>query len=233
MAVRLTLLVLGSVVFTLALALMVAFLVGSIVVPQIAGDRGSSQNPYASVVGPELIGRPVTRFTVNSTKGVIEVPVPGRVNVITPQYVGCPDVCHWETAILLALFQLVYENGLTDKVAFITIGVDPWSENLDIARGYQLARAKQWLEKNIYWAWVYDNLTVMNRLWGEYEIYVERDNRTGLVTHFAGFIVVVKDRISYLVVPTAEGWSKPGKVAEILYNIIVRETEKLEGGGSG
>jgi hypothetical protein len=34
-----------------------------------------------------------------------------------------------------------------DKVAFITIGVDPWSENLDVARGYQMVKAGSWIEK--------------------------------------------------------------------------------------
>ena len=220
MAFRLVAFIAGSVVFVLALAFIVAFLVGSVLVPWMAGDRVSSQNPYASVAPLDL---PVKSFNVSSTAGPLVLPVPGRVNVITPQYVGCPDVCHWETAILVALFQYVVEGGLEGRVAFVTIGVDPWSENLDIARGYQMVKAGQWLDKGILWAWVYDDVPLMERLWDEYRIYVERDNKTGLVNHFAGFIVVVDGRIKYIVVPTAEGWAKPAEVARILYDIIRRE----------
>lgn len=223
MALRLAGFIATSIILTLIMALLVAYLVGSIFVPRIAGDRVSSQNPYASIVGPDMLNIPVKAFNVNSTFGKIRVPVEGKINILTPQYVGCPDVCHWETAILVALFELVDREGLKDKVVFITLGVDPWSENLDIARGYQMVKAGKWLERGVYWAWVYDNLTVMEKLWEEYRVYVERDNKTGLVNHFAGFIVVSDDKIKYLVVPTAEGWAKPARVAEILYNIIVRE----------
>lgn len=220
MAFRLVAFIVGSVVFVLALAFLVAFIVGSVLVPWMAGNRVSPQNPYASVATLDL---PVKSFNVSSTAGPLVLPVPGMVNVITPQYVGCPDVCHWETAILVALFQYVVEGGLKDRAAFVTIGVDPWSENLDIARSYQRVKAGQWLDKGILWAWVYDDVPLMERLWEEYRIYVERDNKTGLVNHFAGFIVVVDGKIKYLVVPTAEGWAKPAEVARILYDIIRRE----------
>jgi len=220
LAFRLVAFIVGPVVFVLALAFLVAFLVGSVLVPWMAGDRVSPQNPYASVATPNL---PVKSFNVSSTAGPLVLPVPGKVNVITPQYVGCPDVCHWETAIFVALFQYVVEGGLKDRVAFVTIGVDPWSENLDIARGYQRVKAGQWLDKGILWAWVYDDVPLMERLWEEYKIYVKRNNETGLVDHFAGFIVVVDGKIKYVVVPTNEGWAKPAEVARMLYDIIRRE----------
>ncbi len=226
MAFRLLAFIGGSFILTVTLALIIAYIVGSFVVPWVAGDRvGMEANRYASIAGPDVIGRPVRSFILNSTLGVITLPVEGRVNVIIPQYVGCPDVCHWETAILVALFQYVYEGGLVDKVAFITIGVDPWTESLDVARGYQMVKAGYWIERGVYWAWVYDKPDVMSDVWSEYRIYVERDNKTGLVAHFAGFIVVVDGRLRYLVVPTAEGWARPDKVASILYDIIRREVE--------
>jgi len=97
-----------------------------------------------------------------------------------------------------------------DKVAFITIGVDPWPENLDVTRGYQ-----------------------MEEVWREYRVYVERDNRAGLVNHFAGFLVVVDGKLKYLVVPMAEGWVKPASVASIIYDIVRREVEGMRGGSGG
>jgi len=79
----------------------------------MAGGRvGVGSSSYASVVGPDMLNRTVRSFTLNSTLGVITIPIEGRVSVLTPQYVGCPDVCHWETAILVALFQYVYDGVL-------------------------------------------------------------------------------------------------------------------------
>jgi len=233
LAFRLLAFIGGALAFTLILSLIVAYSIGSYVVPWLAGGNVALEvNRYASVVGPDRLSLPVRAFTLNSTVGVTVVPIEGKVNVITPQYVGCPDVCHWETAILVALFQYVYEAGLTDEVVFVTVGVDPWSENLDLARGYQMVKAGPWLEKGVQWIWVYDEVDVMREVWSEYRIFVERDNTTGLVNHFAGFIVVKDGILKYLVVPTAEGWAKPGSVARILYDIILREV-KEEGGGSG
>ena len=117
-----------------------------------------------------------------------------------------------------------------DKVAFITIGVDPRSENLDAARGYQMVKAGSWIERGVYWAWTYDRPGLMEEVWREYSIYVEKDNRTGLVNHFAGFLIVVDGKLKYLIVPTAEGRAKPASVASILYDIIRREVEGMRGG---
>jgi hypothetical protein len=47
----------------------------------------------------------------------------------------------------------------------------------------------------------------MEEVWREYSIY--RDNRIGLVNRFAGFLAVVDGKLKYLIVPTAEGWTKP------------------------
>ncbi|MFZ8788202.1 MAG: SCO family protein [Acidilobaceae archaeon] len=234
MALRVIAFIGGAFTLTLILAFIVAYLVGSAVIPWMAGGRvGVMSSSYASVVGPDMLNRTVRSFTLNSTLGVITIPIEGRVNVLTPQYVGCPDMCHWETAILVALFQHVYEGGLVDKVAFITIGVDPWSENLDVARGYQMVKAGSWIERGVYWAWAYDKLDIMEEVWREYSIYVERDNRTGLVNHFAGFLIVVDEKLKYLIVPTAEGWAKPASVASVIYDIIRREVEGMRGGSGG
>ncbi|MFZ8793514.1 MAG: hypothetical protein ACO2O2_06485 [Acidilobaceae archaeon] len=68
-----------------------------------------------------------------------------------------------------------------------------------------MVKAGSWIERGVYWAWVYDRLDVMEEVWREYSIYVEKDNRTGLVNHFAGFLIVVDGKLKYLIVPTAEG----------------------------
>jgi cytochrome oxidase Cu insertion factor (SCO1/SenC/PrrC family) len=94
---------------TLILAFIVAYLVETVVIPWMAGPTvGTVSSSYASVAGPDMLNWTVRSFTLNSTLGVTTIPIEGKVNALTPLYVECPGVRHWETAILVALFQHVY-----------------------------------------------------------------------------------------------------------------------------
>ncbi|MEM2421048.1 MAG: hypothetical protein QW637_04675, partial [Acidilobaceae archaeon] len=148
---RLLLLAGLGVTISLVLALAIAYAVGSILVPWLAGESPGHSAPYSSVFKVEM---PVRSFKASSTKGLIEFPVSDRINIITPQYVRCPDICHWETNILIALFEEAYKANALDRIAFITIGLDPWDEDLNLASTYQEARAGEWLKRGVYWAWI-------------------------------------------------------------------------------
>ncbi|MEM2224335.1 MAG: SCO family protein [Acidilobaceae archaeon] len=214
---RLLLLAGLGVTISLVLALAIAYAVGSILVPWLAGESPGHSAPYSSVFKVEM---PVRSFKASSTKGLIEFPVSDRINIITPQYVRCPDICHWETNILIALFEEAYKANALDRIAFITIGLDPWDEDLNLASTYQEARAGEWLKRGVYWAWIYDNITLMRDIWNEYRIYVEKDEKTRLINHFAGFIIVKDGKVVYVVVPTTEGWSKPANVAKQIWELV-------------
>jgi hypothetical protein len=96
-----------------------------------------------------------------------------------------------------------------------------------------MVKAGSWIEEGSTGPGFNDRLDVMEGVWREYSIYVERDNRTGLVNHFAGFLIVVDGKLKYLIVPTAEGWAKPASVASIIYNITRREVEGMRSGSGG
>ena len=163
------------------------------------------------------------RFTVNSTAGPITIPVPGKINVMTPQFVMCPDVCHWETNVLIYLMDRLVKEGLQDRVVFVTIGVNPWTENLEMARNYIESRAGDYLDKGINWVWVLDDLETMSRLWESYKIYVERveeENYTTVI-HFAGFLIVDENGVlRYTVVPSSKGWQRLDEVAEMVWSAL-------------
>ncbi|MDM7274566.1 MAG: SCO family protein [Thermoprotei archaeon] len=125
---------------SIAVALAIGYIVGSVIIPYVAGESSYIRNPYVVITEPNIH---VKSFTLNSTYGPLKIPVDGKVNVYVLQYVRCPDICHWNTAILLALFEHAYEENALDKIAFITIGIDPWNETLELARRYQDIKAKK------------------------------------------------------------------------------------------
>jgi len=68
MALRLIAFIGGAFTLTLILAFIVAYLVGTVVIPWMAGGRvGVGSSSYASVVGPDMLNRTVRSFTLNST----------------------------------------------------------------------------------------------------------------------------------------------------------------------
>ncbi len=222
-ALKLVMAIGSAFALSIAIALVIGYIVGSVIVPYIAGEPSYTRNPYVIITEPNI---PVKSFTLNSTYGPLKIPVDGKVNVVTPQYVRCPDICHWETAILLGLFEYAYEENALDKIVFITIGVDPWNESLELARTYQNIKAGKWFEKGVYWIWVYDDPSIMGEVWKEYRIYVEKNWTNYLVTHWGGFLIVKDGVIRYVASPTLDGWASPAKTAEYIWVILREELKK-------
>ncbi len=201
------------------LALVVAPYIYEKKTEQLPREYITPSNQYVVVTNYTEVVEPVL---VNTTAGLLEVPIGGKVNVLMPQYVSCPSVCHWITSILIYTFNLVLEEGLEEDVVFITIGVNPWSETINDAREYMEAKAGDYMARGIKWIWIYDKPDVMEKLWSEYTIFVER-REDGLVDHSAFFVVIDKNGVvRYYVSPTEEGWIRgQDRVAEELFKAIV------------
>ncbi len=162
----------------------------------------------------------LTPHTLQSTQGTITIPVKGKINIITPQYINCPDICPLETKMLLYIMNKTIEEKISDKIIFITIDVDPWRDNVNNTKAYMEYTAKKYLEK-ISWIWIVDDVEKMQVLWKELKIYVEKNMTTGLVAHTGGFYIIGPEgKILYFVAPNTEGWSNPLEFARGLWTIV-------------
>lgn len=169
----------------------------------------------------------VPTFQVQSTEGEITFPIPGKLNVVTPQYLSCPDICPLETIMMTYAMAKLVEDGNQDKVVFVTIDVDPWRDTPEAARNYIEAYAGDLLDQGVTWIWIVDEVPVMKQLWDTFSLYVQKDNETGLVTHTGGFLIISPDgKLIYFVSPSSKGWEEPDKFAVILYETINRALEE-------
>lgn len=217
--IRLLMVVVAMLLLAFTVSVGLGVLVGDRVFDKARESTGIESNVYVTVIP---FNESLEFMTAQSTRGEVTIPIKGKVNVVVPQYVLCPDVCHWETSIMLYAFTRILEDGFEDKVVFVTISVDPWMETIDDAREYQESTAGEYLRRGIEWYWIHDSLEVMERLWEEYNIVVVLDNETNTVTHTAGFYIIAPDgTLTYFISPTSQGWIQGQKeVAETLYRVI-------------
>lgn len=161
---------------------------------------------------------------VNSTTGLVRIPIEGKVNIIVPQYTRCPDICHLETIVMISVMRILEEKGYKGDVVWVTVDVDPWGSTLGDARSYMEVKAPD-LARGNKWVWILDNMEVMEKLWGQLGIRAERDPRTGLVAHTAGFIIVDGDGyIRYHVNP--RDWSKLDVIASKVIALVEKIARK-------
>ena len=213
-------------------------------------------NEYAGIIE---INVPVSEVRAKSTAGEVVVPIKGKVNIVLPQYVHCPDICHWETSILAYALERLIEEGLQDDIVVVTLGVNPYYETLEDAQRYLQARAGKLMERGVTWIWVQDDLEVMKKLWEQYRFAVlpycvkadgsvvelpvdltreevERYRRECEflgVTHTGGFAIIDRNGIyRYFITPTDKGWVEGQRgVAETIY-IKVKALIEEAGAGS-
>ena len=158
--------------------------------------------------------------TYTSTEGPVRVPVEGLLNVIVPQYVRCPDVCHMETYMMLYASERLAEEGLLDRVIFVTVDVDPWRGTLEEAESY-IASMTEKAKAKPRWIWVLDSMDRMERLYKQLGLVVQFDKETELIVHTAGFYIVTeKGTLLYYIRITDEGWRNLDKVGEALYLVL-------------
>ncbi|MCE4604136.1 MAG: hypothetical protein F7B20_04125 [Aeropyrum sp.] len=235
-------------VFLLALAAssILAVLVGGRILDRLVGNTDlESFDDYAAVI---KYSEPIPKMTVTSSAGVVEIPIDGKINVVLPQYVNCPDVCHWESSIIVYLMKMLMDDGLIDEVAFVTIGTNPYYETLQDGVDYMNLVAGDLIDQGVFWIWVQEeNYQDQKPIWEAFKIavqpycimedgtildtvseeeflklYEEQSCETYGVTHTAGFIVVDRDGyMRYFISPTDDGWKRgQDKVAEAIYNVI-------------
>ncbi len=171
--------------------------------------------------------KPLERFTVKTTNNTtITIPIEGKVNIITPQYVRCPDICHMETQMMLYVMNKSIEEGFNDKIVFVTLSVDPWNETPRMANTYMKGVAGNYLD-HVEWIWVLDSVDTMQRIYNAYGIYVEKDFNTTLVTHWGGFIITdTKGNQIYVVNPD---WNNIPASAKVLYEKVKEVVEQYAG----
>ncbi len=126
-------------------------------------------NTYVTII---QYNKPLSEFTVQSTFGEVTIPVKGKVNIVTPQYVNCPDVCHWETGIILYAVEVLKEKGYLDDIVIITVGTNPFYETLDQGREYQLSKMGDYIEQGLKWYWVLEPYEKQKQIWDAFGIGV-------------------------------------------------------------
>ncbi len=161
-----------GVVVLLALAASVG--IGLFVGQKIIGEAKKESavpvgNTYVTII---QYNKPLPELTVQSTFGEVTVPVKGKVNIVTPQYVYCPDVCHWETSILYYAVSMLEEKGYLDDIVIVTIGVNPFYETLDDGKEYQLSKMGDYIERGLKWYWVLEPYEKQKQLWDAFGIGV-------------------------------------------------------------
>jgi len=179
---------------------------------------GVEGNPLLDPAPAYTVNRLMFPLTVNSTVGPIRVPVDGKINIITPQYTRCPDICHLETAVMVYVMRVLEDRGYRDAVIWVTIDVDPWSSSMSSVEAYMASKARALAERGS-WIWVLDDEGTLRQLWSQLGIRAERDPKTGLVAHTAGFIIV-DDRgyIRYHVNP--RDWSNVKAIADKVEKLV-------------
>ncbi len=174
------------------------------------------------------LNQPAPRVEIGTTEGKMTIPIPGKVNVMTPQYTHCPDICPLETIMMLYVMNKTIEYGYEDQVIFITINVDPWRDDADIAKQYMQQTAGRYLDR-VKWIWMVDTPENMKKVWDAYKVAVEKDFETGLVAHTGGFYIIDKEgQWRYFVAPSTEGWSQPKEFAKGLWVIVKSVIEGRE-----
>ncbi|MCE4602572.1 MAG: SCO family protein [Desulfurococcales archaeon] len=199
----------------LAVSISVGYLLGA----GMIGPRLESNRP-ADVYGTVSVSnwnKPAPVYTINSTAGPVTIPVEGKVNVLLPQYVRCPDICHLESQMMIYVMNRSIQEGWADEVVWVTVEVDPWDGTPEMAVEYQKRVAKDLLDK-VNWIWLFDSVEKMQEFYDAYGIYVEKAE-SGLVNHFGGFLIIDKNGvIRYIVHPD---WNKVYDTAQVLYDKVV------------
>jgi cytochrome oxidase Cu insertion factor (SCO1/SenC/PrrC family) len=185
----------------------------------IIRDRSQIEQTDKDLASPRQI-------LAQSDQGKIVIPVKGKINIMTFQYLRCPDICHWESFVISYIVNKSIADGINDRIVIITIGVDPWRDTFEDVREYKEKWIGEYRDK-VEWYWILDTPENMAKVWNTFKIVSVYNKDTGLVTHTAGFWIFDEEgRIQYQVVPTPNGWKDLGSLAKNLYNLIKVMAEK-------
>ncbi|MCE4599040.1 MAG: SCO family protein [Desulfurococcales archaeon] len=170
------------------------------------------------------IKRPLFPLIVNTTEGVVRVPVEGRINVFVPQYVNCPDICHIETLIMLYVMEKTVEAGISDRIVWVTVEVDPWRSEPGIVARYMRDMAGD-LYGKVDWIWILEKGDKLEKIWKQLGIVAQRDDKTGLIGHTAGFYIADENgTLLYYIKPKStvleNAWENPKDIGDGLWELL-------------
>ncbi len=179
----------------------------------IVRDRAQIEQTDKDLASPRQV-------LAKTDHGEMAIPIKGKINIMTFQYLRCPDICHWESFVISYIVNKSIADGINDKIVIITIGVDPWRDTFEEVKAYK----EKWLGShlnNIEWYWVLDTPENMAKVWNTFKIVSVYNKETGLVTHTAGFWIFDENgNIQYQIVPTPNGWRDLGGLSKSLYELI-------------
>ncbi len=170
------------------------------------------------------IKRPMFPLVVETTAGKVKVPVEGKINVFVPQYVNCPDICHIETLIMLYVMEKTLEAGISDRIVWVTVEVDPWSSKPEVVEEYMKDMAAD-LYGKVDWIWIVEKGDKLEKLWKQLNIVVQKDEKTGLIGHTAGFYIIdAKGTLLYYIKPKStileNAWENPKDIGDGLWELL-------------
>lgn len=124
--------------------------VASIIFGEDKAGGSAEFRKYASLV---KLDKPLDQLVVRTTAGTMRIPVEGKVNILVPQYVNCPEICHLESLMMALVMGKTLEAGYADSVVFITIEVDADRTDEKVVTDYMERVAGDMLDQ-IRWVWI-------------------------------------------------------------------------------
>lgn len=140
----------------------------------------------------------------------------GKVRVVEFMFTSCPDVCAPTTMAMAKMQEAIKAKGLSDRVQFITITLDPEVDTPEVLRAYS-QRVGAELDNWVFLRGEQEELQKVLRPFGFYA----QKQENGLVAHTAKFFLVDQDR------KIRAMYDMASKVDEVDDVQVVKDIEKL------
>lgn len=113
----------------------------------------------------------------------------GKVRVVEFMYTSCPDVCAPTTMAMAKMQEAIKAKGLSDRVQFISITLDPEVDTPEVLQAYS-QRVGAELDN---WVFLRGEEEKLREIVRPYSFYFQKQDN-GLVAHTSRFFLVDQDR---------------------------------------
>jgi protein SCO1/2 len=113
----------------------------------------------------------------------------GKVRVVEFMYTSCPDVCAPTTMAMAKMQEAIKAKGLSDRVQFISITLDPEVDTPEVLQAYS-QRVGAELDN---WVFLRGEEAKLQEIVRSYSFYFQKQDN-GLVAHTSRFFLVDQDR---------------------------------------
>ncbi|OUM85909.1 MAG: hypothetical protein BAA01_15060 [Bacillus thermozeamaize] len=113
----------------------------------------------------------------------------GKVRVVEFMYTSCPDVCAPTTMAMAKMQEAIKAKGLSDRVQFISITLDPEVDTPEVLQAYS-QRVGAELDN---WVFLRGEEAKLQEIVRSYGFYFQKQDN-GLVAHTSRFFLVDQDR---------------------------------------